>query len=132
MTFVTLVFSIMNNLSLLLILPLFVLYVLLFLFYFMLEPEAMVLKRQGKLTMKSCLRADILLSLKSGMPLFDSIVGLRTGYGEVSREFEKIVEKVMLGVPTTQAIRKSYKTIHQNILFVYLYKVQSLLQVVLM
>ncbi|MEK6981811.1 MAG: type II secretion system F family protein [Candidatus Micrarchaeota archaeon] len=107
MTFVTLVFIIINNLSLLLILPLFVLYVLLFLFYFMLEPEAMVLKRQREIDYEILFAGrHFVIALKSGMPLFDSIVGLRTGYGEVSREFEKIVEKVMLGVPTTQAIRE--------------------------
>lgn len=107
MTFMTVAFLIINSLPLILILPLFILYVLLFLFYFMLEPEAMVLKRQREIDYEILFAGrHLVIALRSGMPLFDSIVGLRSGYGEVSREFEKIVEKVMLGVPTTQAIRE--------------------------
>jgi pilus assembly protein TadC len=39
------------------------------------------------------------------MPLFDTFVGASTGYGAVSKEFSKIVDMVVLGVPINQAIR---------------------------
>jgi pilus assembly protein TadC len=40
------------------------------------------------------------------MPLFDAIVGATRGYGAVSKELSKIADKVVLGVPITQAIRE--------------------------
>lgn len=41
----------------------------------------------------------MLIELKAGVPLFDSMLGISRDYGEVSAEFNKIVEKVTLGVP---------------------------------
>ena len=40
------------------------------------------------------------------MPLFDSMVGVSSGHGEVSKEFNSIVEKVTIGTPLSQAIRE--------------------------
>ncbi len=47
---------------------------------------------------------DMIISLRSGMPLFNAITSISTGYGEASREFAKIVERVQLGVPLEDAI----------------------------
>ncbi|MBN2477922.1 type II secretion system F family protein, partial [Candidatus Micrarchaeota archaeon] len=49
----------------------------------------------------------IIIALRSGMPLFDTLVGVSTGYGEISKEFNKIVERVTLGVPLSQALREA-------------------------
>ena len=46
----------------------------------------------------------MLIELKSGVPLFDSMLGISRDYGEVSLEFNKIVEKVTLGVPMGAAM----------------------------
>ena len=47
---------------------------------------------------------DMIISLRSGMPLYNAIVLVSSGYGEASNEFKKIVEKVQLGVPLGSAI----------------------------
>jgi pilus assembly protein TadC len=47
---------------------------------------------------------DLIISLRSGMPLFNAITSVSTGYGDASTEFSKIVDKVQLGVPLEDAI----------------------------
>ncbi|MEM0086916.1 MAG: type II secretion system F family protein [Candidatus Micrarchaeaceae archaeon] len=49
---------------------------------------------------------DIVIGMRSGMPLFNAIVAVSTGYGAASREFAKIVERVELGMPIEQAIEE--------------------------
>ncbi len=46
----------------------------------------------------------VLIELKSGVPLFDALLGVTRDYGEVSSEFNKIVEKVTLGMPLGVAL----------------------------
>lgn len=46
----------------------------------------------------------VLIELKSGVPLFDALLGVTRDYGEVSAEFNKIVEKVTLGMPLGVAL----------------------------
>ena len=46
----------------------------------------------------------MLIELKSGVPLFDSMLGISREYGVVSEEFNKVVEKVTLGVPMGVAL----------------------------
>jgi flagellar protein FlaJ len=47
---------------------------------------------------------DIIISLRSGMPLFNAITMVSSGYGEASKEFAKIVQKVQLGTSLSDAI----------------------------
>ncbi|MDE1865403.1 MAG: type II secretion system F family protein [Candidatus Micrarchaeota archaeon] len=47
---------------------------------------------------------DLIIALRSGMPLFNAITSVSSGYGEASKEFLKIVEKVQLGTPLEDAI----------------------------
>ncbi len=47
---------------------------------------------------------DMIISLRSGMPLFDAIKAVSTGYGDASKEFSKIVEKAQFRVPLDEAI----------------------------
>ncbi|MGD0510628.1 MAG: type II secretion system F family protein, partial [Candidatus Micrarchaeaceae archaeon] len=47
---------------------------------------------------------DMIISLRSGMPLFNAITSVSTGYGDASKEFAKIVERVQLGTPLEDAI----------------------------
>ena len=75
--------------------------------YLMLYPDAMVIKRQRNIDYDLVFAGrHLVIALKSGMPLFDSLVGIRIGYGEISKEFDKIVERVTLGTPISQAIRE--------------------------
>ncbi len=48
----------------------------------------------------------LLIGLRSGMTLFDAMLGISQDYGQVSREFNKVVEKITLGVPATAAIHE--------------------------
>ncbi|MGC8676451.1 MAG: type II secretion system F family protein [Candidatus Micrarchaeia archaeon] len=63
-------------------------------------------KQQGKGVERDILFAarDLVVSLRSGMPLFNAITAVSTGYGDASKEFAKIVELVQLGMPIEQAI----------------------------
>lgn len=63
---------------------------------------------EGKAVERDILFAarDIVISLRSGMPLFNSIIAASTGYGAASIEFKHIVERVQLGVPIEQAIEE--------------------------
>jgi flagellar protein FlaJ len=75
--------------------------------YLMLYPEAARIRRQKEMDYEIVFAGrHIVIALKSGMPLFDTFVGTSRGYGAVSREFARIVDRVILGVPTTQAIRE--------------------------
>jgi flagellar protein FlaJ len=47
---------------------------------------------------------DLIISLRSGMPLFNALTSISTGYGEASKEFGKVVQKVQLGTPLVDAI----------------------------
>ncbi|MEM4034867.1 MAG: type II secretion system F family protein [Candidatus Micrarchaeaceae archaeon] len=66
-------------------------------------------RQQGKGVERDILFAarDMVVSLRSGMPLFNAIAAVSTGYGEASKEFAKIVELVQLGVPIEQAIDRA-------------------------
>ncbi len=47
---------------------------------------------------------DMIVSMRSGLPLFNAMVTVSTGYGAASREFEKIIDRVQLAMPMEQAI----------------------------
>ncbi len=77
-------------------------------FYFMLYPEAKTYGRQKDIETELVFAGrHILIALRAGMPLFDSLVGVSSGYGAVSEEFRRVVEKINLGVPMGQAIREA-------------------------
>ena len=49
---------------------------------------------------------DLIISLRSGMPLYNAVTSVSTGYGEASKEFAKITELVQLQTPLEDAIDK--------------------------
>ncbi len=63
-------------------------------------------RKNAKLIERDILFAarDMIISLRSGMPLFNALTAVSTGYGEASREFGKIISKAQLGVPLVEAI----------------------------
>lgn len=76
--------------------------------YMMLYPEAKIIARQRQIETELVFAGrHILIALRAGMPLFDAFVGVSSGYGAVSEEFRKIVEKINLGVPMGQAMREA-------------------------
>ena len=50
---------------------------------------------------------DMLISLKSGVPLFNSMAGVTRNYGVASREFSVIVERIQSGVPAEIALQEA-------------------------
>ncbi len=50
---------------------------------------------------------DIIISLRSGMPLYNAITSVSTGYGDASAEFKHIVEMVQVGIPLGDAIDRA-------------------------
>ena len=47
---------------------------------------------------------QLLINVKSGVPLFQAMTSVSTGYGPVSREFAKMVEQMNAGVPQTDVL----------------------------
>ncbi len=75
--------------------------------YLMLYPSATIERRKRELDYEIVFAGrHILIALRSGLPLFDTFVSASTGYGEVSVEIKKIVDKIIVGVPVTQAVRE--------------------------
>ena len=88
------------------ILPLILIPILVF-FYLMMFPSAAAARRQRELDYEIVFAGrHISIAVKSGMPLFEAFVGATSGYGLVSKEIAKIVDKVVLGVPVATAIRE--------------------------
>jgi flagellar protein FlaJ len=68
-------------------------------------PKALVAKRRKEIE-KDVLFAGrhLWIALKGGMPLFDSMLAVsKGGYGEVGKEMNRLVEKVLVGVPVDVA-----------------------------
>ncbi len=104
---ITALFILTNELGLILLIPAIILFPLIIFGYFMLYPDAAIVKRTKELDYEVVFAGrHIVIALQSGMPLFDTFVGTSKGYGAISREFSKIVDKVVVGAPTTQAIRE--------------------------
>ncbi|MDE1847093.1 MAG: type II secretion system F family protein [Candidatus Micrarchaeota archaeon] len=65
-------------------------------------------KTQGKDVERDIMFAvrDIVIGMRSGMPLYNAMTAVSTGYGAASSEFAKIVELVQLGTPIEQSIEE--------------------------
>jgi archaeal flagellar protein FlaJ len=69
------------------------------------KPKILIKKRQKAIDQEIVFAGrHLLIELRSGVTLYDSMVGVSREYGEVSREFNKIVEKIALGVPANVAL----------------------------
>ncbi|MEM4554564.1 MAG: type II secretion system F family protein [Candidatus Anstonellaceae archaeon] len=86
---------------------LFPIYLVLSFFYVIQFPKAKANIRAKKIDQELVFAGrHMLIELKSGVPLFDAMLGISQDYGEVSVEFNKIVEKVTLGVPLGVALHE--------------------------
>ena len=75
--------------------------------YFLMQPR-IIIKRRGRHIDQELVFAGrhLLIELRSGVMLYDAMLGITRDYGDVSKEFNKIVEKVTLGVPMTIAMHE--------------------------
>ncbi len=91
-----------------LILPFVIILPIFFFWYLMLYLDVAIIRKRKNMDYEIVfLVRHMIIALRSGMPLFDVLVGVSVGYGDLSREFNKIVEKTTLGVSLSQAIRES-------------------------
>ncbi len=62
----------------------------------------------GKLVERDILFAarDVVIGMRSGMPLYNAMTAVSTGYGETSKQFGRIIEMVQLGMPIEQAMEE--------------------------
>ncbi len=80
-------------------------------FYAMYFPKARARMRAKRMEQELVFAGrHMLIELKSGVPLFDAMLGISQDYGEISVEFNKIVEKVTLGVPLGVALHEVAET----------------------
>jgi flagellar protein FlaJ len=77
-----------------------------FFYYGYIYPELKIIKRKKDIDNEIVFAAKhIIVEISSGMPLFDALVGTTHGYGAVSDEIKKIVERVTFGEPLTYVLR---------------------------
>jgi pilus assembly protein TadC len=76
--------------------------------YLMRYPKFVALRRIKKLD-KDLLDSlqHILIEIKSGVPLFNSLIGITEGYGEVSDEFKIVVKEINAGIPEIKALERA-------------------------
>ena len=76
--------------------------------YLMRYPKFVALRRTKKLD-KDLLDSlqHILIEIKSGVALFNSLVGVTEGYGEVSDEFKIVVKEINAGISEIKALERA-------------------------
>ena len=71
-------------------------------------PQIIVTKRMRELENQLIpATRQLLIEVKSGVPLFNSMASVSVDYGEVSKEFRKIVKKMNSGVPELDALSEA-------------------------
>jgi pilus assembly protein TadC len=81
----------------------------LFVFTYLLRyPKFVALRRTKKLDKDLLnLLQHILIEIKSGVPLFNAMLGVTAGYGEVSEEFKIIVKEINAGISEIRALERA-------------------------
>lgn len=76
--------------------------------YLMRYPKFVAMRRIKKLE-KDLLDSleHILIEIKSGVPLFNAMIGVTDGYGEVSDEFKIAVKEINAGIPEIKALERA-------------------------
>lgn len=77
-----------------------------FVYTYLLNYPSLIASRNVRTLEKDMLSAmqHMLIEVKSGVPLFNSMVGISEGYGNISREFRKITKEINAGVKETDAL----------------------------
>lgn len=77
-----------------------------FVYFYLLMYPKLVASRRVRSIERDVLTAlqHMLIEVKSGVPLFNAMVGVSEGYGKVSEEFKKIVKEINAGVKENDAL----------------------------
>jgi flagellar protein FlaJ len=80
-----------------------------FVFFYLLRYPKLVAVRRMKKLESDLLNAleHILIEIKSGVPLFNAILSVSEGYGEISAEFKTIVMEINAGLSTIKAFERA-------------------------
>lgn len=80
-----------------------------FVFFYILKYPRLVSRRRMRTLERDLLNAlqHVLIEIKSGVPLFNAMIGVSEGYGEISEEFEKVVKEVNAGIPEISALQNA-------------------------
>jgi len=76
--------------------------------YLMRYPKFIALRRTKKLE-RDLLNSlqHVLIEIKSGVPLFNAMIGVTEGYGDVSDEFKIVVKEVNAGISEIKALERA-------------------------
>lgn len=90
------------------IIPLTIFLFFMFFYTLLFKPKVVALKRGRKIDeeLPYALR-HLLIEVKSGVPLYQGLISISTGYGVLSEEFKEIVKKINSGISMIKAIEDS-------------------------
>lgn len=80
-----------------------------FIFFYLIQYPKLVAARRMRVLESDLLNAlqHMLIEIKSGVPLFNSMVSISTDYGEISEEFKKVVKEINAGKSEIGALEES-------------------------
>jgi len=80
-----------------------------FIFFYLIQYPNLVANRRMRVLESDLLNAlqHMLIEIKSGVPLFNSMVSVSTDYGEISEEFKKVVKEINTGKSEIAALEES-------------------------
>jgi pilus assembly protein TadC len=80
-----------------------------FVFFYLLRYPKFVAFRRIKKLEKDLLNSlqHILIEIKAGVPLFNAMIGITEGYGEVSDEFRIVVKEINAGIAEIKALERA-------------------------
>ncbi|NIO44687.1 MAG: hypothetical protein GTN36_04000 [Candidatus Aenigmarchaeota archaeon] len=81
----------------------------LFVFFYLIQYPRLVASRRMKVLESDLLNSlqHMLIEIKSGVPLFNSMISISTGYGEISEEFKKVVKEINAGKSEIKALEEA-------------------------
>ncbi|NIM47573.1 MAG: hypothetical protein GTN40_05465 [Candidatus Aenigmarchaeota archaeon] len=81
----------------------------LFIFFYLIQYPRLVASRRMRILESDLLNSlqHMLIEIKSGVPLFNSMISISIGYGEISEEFKKVVREINAGKPEIKALEEA-------------------------
>jgi len=80
-----------------------------FVFFYLMKFPKLIATRRTKKLERDLLNAlqHVLIEVKSGVPLFNALIGISAGYGEISDEMKKVVKEINAGKAEIKALEEA-------------------------
>jgi archaeal flagellar protein FlaJ len=80
-----------------------------FIFFYLIQYPKLVASRRMRILETDLLNSlqHMLIEIKSGVPLFNAMISISTGYGEISEEFKKTVKDINAGKSEIKALEEA-------------------------